>query len=71
MGIYGMMGGLAWGIGPIASGLVYDNIAPVSVWYLTLVLATLGTVAFMALARFGSSPAKKDSVPSSADESAV
>lgn len=71
MGIYGMVGGIAWGIGPIASGLVYDNIAPVSVWYLTLGLAMVGTVAFVALARLGSSPARKDSIPSSADESAV
>jgi MFS family permease len=71
MGIYGMVGSIAWGVGPIASGLVYDNLAPVSVWYLTLGLATLGTVAFMALARLSSSPASGGSVPSSADESAV
>jgi len=71
MGIYGMVGGIAWGIGPIASGLAYDNIAPVSVWYLTVGLATLGTVAFVALARLASSPASGGSVSSSGGGSAV
>jgi MFS family permease len=51
MGVYGMVGGIAWGAGPIASGFVYDNIAPVAVWYLTLGLATLGTVAFMVVGK--------------------
>lgn len=61
MGVYGMIGGMAWGIGPIASGYVYDNVAPVSVWYLNLVLATVGTVAFLALGRLAA--------PSSGEES--
>jgi MFS family permease len=71
MGIYGMVGGISYGIGPIASGLAYDNIAPVAVWYLTLGLATVGTLAFMALARLGASSARGGSVPSSADGSTV
>jgi MFS family permease len=71
MGVYGMVGGIAWGIGPIASGYVYDNVAPVALWYLALGLATVGTVAFMVMARFGSSPASEDSVPGGAGESAV
>jgi MFS family permease len=61
MGIYGMVGGIAWGLGPVASGYVYDNIAPVAVWYLTLGLATVGTVAFLIVGRFANSrdiPAK-------------
>jgi len=51
MGVYGMVGGIAWTIGPIASGLVYDNISPLSLWYLTLGLATLGTLAFILVGR--------------------
>jgi MFS family permease len=51
MGVYGMMGGIGWGVGPIASGYVYDHIAPVAVWYLVLGLATLGTVAFLIIGR--------------------
>jgi len=47
MGVYGMVGGIAWGIGPIASGYVYDSVMPVAVWYLTLGLAVVGTVAFI------------------------
>jgi MFS family permease len=67
MGVYGMVGGISYGIGPIASGFAYDNIAPVAVWYLTLGLATIGTVAFMALARLGSSSARGGSMPGSAE----
>ncbi len=67
MGVYGMVSGLSYGIGPIASGFAYDNIAPVAVWYVTLGLATAGTVAFMALARWGSSSAGRGFVPSSAE----
>ena len=46
MGVYGVAGGIAWGIGPITSGYFYDNIAPVSVWYLALVLGMVCTLAF-------------------------
>jgi MFS family permease len=67
MGVYGMVSGISFGIGPIASGFAYDNIAPVAVWYLTLGLATVGTVAFMALARLGSSSAPGGSMPGSAE----
>jgi MFS family permease len=67
MGVYGMVSGISYGIGPIASGFAYDNIAPVAVWYLTLGLSTLGTVAFMALARWGSSSALGGSMPGSAE----
>ncbi|MGB9300029.1 MAG: MFS transporter [Anaerolineae bacterium] len=47
MGVYGMVGGIAFGIGPIASGYVYDNVMPVAVWYLIVGLAMVGTVAFI------------------------
>jgi len=46
MGVYGAAGGIAWGIGPVTSGYAYDNIAPVSVWHLALVLAVACTLAF-------------------------
>jgi len=46
MGVYGVAGGIAWGIGPITSGYFYDNVAPVSVWYLALVLGMVCTLAF-------------------------
>jgi MFS family permease len=61
MGVYGMVGGMAWGIGPIAIGYAYDNIAPVAVWYLTLGLATVGTVAFLALGRLATPSSGKES----------
>jgi MFS family permease len=54
MGVYGMVGGIAWSIGPISSGFVYDNVSPVALWYLTLGLATVGTVAFLIVARISS-----------------
>lgn len=46
MGVYGLVGSIAWGIGPITSGYFYDNIAPVSVWYLALLLGMVCTLAF-------------------------
>jgi MFS family permease len=46
MGVYGVAGGIAWGIGPITSGYLYDNFAPVSVWYLALVLGMVCALAF-------------------------
>jgi MFS family permease len=46
MGVYGVAGGIAWGIGPITSGYLYDNFAPVSVWHLALVLGMVCTLAF-------------------------
>ena len=51
MGVYGIMGSIGWGIGPIASGYVYDNLAPVGVWYLAVGLAIAGTVAFAIIGR--------------------
>jgi MFS family permease len=61
MGVYGMVVGMAWGIGPIASGYTYDHIAPVSMWYLTLGLAAVGTVAFVLMGRMGSSAGQANS----------
>jgi MFS family permease len=51
MAVYGMVNGIAWGVGPIANGYVYDNVAPVGVWYLVTLLATVGTVAFYIIGR--------------------
>ena len=52
MGVYGIVGGIAWGVGPVANGYFYDNVAPVSVWYLALLLGTVCTVAFWVIGRF-------------------
>lgn len=46
MGVYGVVRGLSWGIGPVTSGYFYDNIAPVSVWHLAAAFSLVGTVAF-------------------------
>jgi MFS family permease len=51
MGVYGMVGGIAFGIGPIASGYVYDNVMPVAVWYLIVGLAAVCTVAFIVVGK--------------------
>ena len=70
MGVYGIVGSIAWGIGPIASGYVYDNVAPVGVWYLTLGLAAVGTVAFIIIGRRRSSPRHDHPTPHPWDETA-
>lgn len=51
MGVYGIVIGISWGLGPIASGLFYDNVAPVSVWYLAAIQATVCTFAFILIGR--------------------
>jgi MFS family permease len=62
MGVYGVFIGLSWGISPIASGYLYDNIAPVSVWHLAAALALAGTVAYAIIGRI-SSPSHQSSRP--------
>ena len=51
MGVYGIVGGISWGVGPILNGAFYDNVAPVSVWYVSLTVATLSTLAFLLMGR--------------------
>ena len=68
MGVYGMVGGIAWAIGPVANGWVYDNISPVSVWYLTLALAMVGTVAFILVGRLPALSREAKPAPLGPDE---
>jgi len=62
MGVYGVFIGLSWGIGPITSGYLYDNIAPVAVWHLAACLALAGTLAYAIIGRI-SSPSHQSSRP--------
>jgi MFS family permease len=68
MGVYGMVGGIAWAIGPVANGWVYDNTSPVSVWYLTLALAMVGTVAFILVGRLPALSREAKPAPLGPDE---
>jgi MFS family permease len=61
MGVYGIVGGVAWGIGPILSGYFYDNVSPVSIWHLSLAQALVGTLAFMLVGRMA--PAARQPTP--------
>ncbi len=54
MGVYGIVGGIAWGAGPIIMGYFYDNVAPVSIWHLSLALGTVSTLAFIVMGRMAS-----------------
>ena len=51
MGVYGIVGGISWGVGPILNGAFYDNVAPVSVWYVSLTVAMLSILAFLLMGR--------------------
>jgi len=51
MGVYGIVGGISWGVGPILYGHLYDNVAPVSVWHLALGLGMACTLAFGLMGR--------------------
>jgi MFS family permease len=51
MGVYGIVGGMAWGVGPILNGYFYDSVAPVSVWYVSLTVAMLSALAFALMGR--------------------
>jgi MFS family permease len=56
MGVYGIVGSIAWMIGPVASGRIYDTVAPVGVWYLTVGSSAVGMVAFFFIGQRRSSP---------------
>ncbi len=71
MGVYGMVGGIAWAIGPVANGWVYDNISPVSLWYLTLGLATVCTVAFIIVGRVPALSRQTKAAPLGAEEEMI
>jgi MFS family permease len=71
MGVYGMVGGIAWAIGPVANGWVYDNISPVSLWYLTLGLATVCTVAFIIVGRVPALSRQAKPAPLGAEEEMI
>lgn len=71
MGVYGIMGSIGWGIGPIASGYVYDNLAPVGVWYLAVGLAIAGTVAFMVIGKVPALSDKRGSAQFGVEEEMV
>jgi MFS family permease len=63
MGVYGIVGSIAWMIGPVASGRIYDTVAPVGVWYLALGLAAVGMVAFFFIGRRRSSQRAEHPTP--------
>lgn len=54
MGVFGIVGGIAWGAGPIIMGYFYDNIAPVSIWHVALVLGMVCTLAFVSMGKMAS-----------------
>jgi predicted MFS family arabinose efflux permease len=51
MSVYSLTWGLAFGVGPVIGGLLNDRVAPVAIWYGTLVLGLMGTVGFLVLSR--------------------
>jgi MFS family permease len=51
MSVYSLTWGLAFGVGPVIGGLLNDHVAPVAIWYGTLVLGLMGTVGFLVLSR--------------------
>jgi MFS family permease len=55
MGVYGMTWGLAFGLGPIAGGLINDNLGPSYIWQVMAVIGLLSAVAFVSLGKRGAS----------------
>lgn len=53
MGVYGMTWGLSFGLGPIAGGIINDNLGPSHVWQVMAVVGLLSAVAFLALGMKG------------------
>ncbi len=49
MSIYSLTMGLGQGAGPIIGGFLYDNVAPVAIWYGTMILGILATLVFFSL----------------------
>ncbi len=68
MGVFGVVGGIAWGAGPIMMGYVYDNVAPVSIWQLALGLGMASTLAFTFMGRMASLSRQPSPVVNPQDE---
>jgi MFS family permease len=51
MGVYGLTWGLSFGLGPVVGGLINDNLGPVYVWHIMLLVALVSAVAFLSLGR--------------------
>ncbi|TKJ30099.1 MAG: hypothetical protein CEE40_06100 [Chloroflexi bacterium B3_Chlor] len=70
MGVYGIVGGISWGVGPILYGHLYDNVAPVSVWHLALGLGMACTLAFGLMGRMGALSARPSTAGDPQDDMA-
>jgi MFS family permease len=51
MSVYSLTWGMAFGVGPVIGGVLNDHVAPIAIWYGTLVLGLIGTVGFLAMSR--------------------
>jgi len=49
MSIYSLTMGIGQGLGPIMGGFLNDNVAPVAIWYGTMVLGVLSALVFLSL----------------------
>ncbi len=68
MGVFGVVGCIAWGAGPIMMGYVYDNVAPVAIWQLALGLGLASTLAFTFMGRMASLSRQPSPVVNPQDE---
>ena len=51
MSIYSLTMGVGQGIGPVMGGFLNDNIAPVAIWYGTMILGLLSSLLFFSIQR--------------------
>lgn len=49
MSIYSLTWGIAYGIGPLLGGYLYDEISPVSVWYIGGLIGLISVLGFVAM----------------------
>jgi MFS family permease len=52
MALFGLSWGIPWMFGPLAAGLILDNIHPNGVWYAAAIIASLAVLGYLYLHRF-------------------
>jgi len=68
MALFGLSWGIPWMFGPLAAGLIMDNIHPNGVWYAAIIVASLAVVGYLYLHRFAGKRLQEGEKPAAQNE---